>query len=170
MLAWVALAAFGPYLAPYRAGDVVNVGVFAPMSAAHPFGTDYLGRDMLSRILHGARYTVGVAMSGDSAGLHGRDRARHPVGGQARLDRSVLGRAADALISIPHLMFALVVVAAFGTSLPVLILMAAISYVPGSYRFARRWRSTSTPWTSSRSRAPAASGPPMSCGRRSCPT
>ena len=50
---------------------------------------------------------------------------------------SVLGRAADALISIPHLMFALVVVAAFGTSLPVLILMAAISYVPGSYRFAR---------------------------------
>ena len=37
----------------------------------------------------------------------------------------MLGRAADALISIPHLMFALVVVAAFGTSLPVLILMAA---------------------------------------------
>ena len=32
------------------------------MSAAHPFGTDYLGRDMLSRILHGARYTMGVAM------------------------------------------------------------------------------------------------------------
>ena len=39
VLAWAALAAFGPYLAPYRAGDVVNVGVFAPMSAAHPFGT-----------------------------------------------------------------------------------------------------------------------------------
>ena len=62
VLAWAALAAIGPYLAPYRAGDVVNVGVFAPMSAAHPFGTDYLGRDMLSRLLHGARYTVGVAM------------------------------------------------------------------------------------------------------------
>src|SRR5260370_35286501 len=50
---------------------------------------------------------------------------------------SVVGRAADALISIPHLMFALVVVAAFGTSLPVLILMAAISYVPRSYLFRR---------------------------------
>ena len=63
VLAWAALAAFGPYLAPYRAGHVVDVGVFAPMSAAHPFGTDYLGRDMLSRILYGARYTVGVAIA-----------------------------------------------------------------------------------------------------------
>jgi peptide/nickel transport system permease protein len=137
VLAWAALAAFGPYLAPYRAGDVVNVGVFAPMSAAHPFGTDYLGRDMLSRLLYGARYTVGVAMvatvlacmAGIALGILSAVR-------QGFAD-SVLGRAADALISIPHLMFALVVVAAFGTSLPVLILMAAISYVPGSYRFAR---------------------------------
>jgi peptide/nickel transport system permease protein len=48
-----------------------------------------------------------------------------------------ISRAADALISVPHLMFALVVVAAFGTSLPVLVLMAAISYVPGSFRIAR---------------------------------
>ena len=54
VLAWAALAAFGPYLAPYRVGDVTSAGVFAPMSAAHPFGTDYLGRDMLSRILYGA--------------------------------------------------------------------------------------------------------------------
>ena len=100
VLAWAALAVFGPYLAPYRAGDVVNAGVFAPMSAAHPFGTDYLGRDMLSRILHGARYTVGVAMvatvlacaAGIALGILSAVR-------KGWTD-SMLGRAADALISI----------------------------------------------------------------------
>jgi len=58
---WVALAALGPLARPLRRRRSNGVGLFAPMSAAHPFGTDYLGRDMLSRILHGARYTVGVA-------------------------------------------------------------------------------------------------------------
>ncbi len=137
VLAWVALAVLGPFLAPYRAGDVASVGVFAPMSAAHPFGTDYLGRDMLSRILYGARYTVGVAMVATVLACMGGIALGVLSAVKRGWTDSVLGRAADALISIPHLMFALVVVAAFGTSLPVLILMAAISYVPGSYRFAR---------------------------------
>jgi len=137
LLAWTALAALGPYLAHHGPGEATNAGVFAPMSAAHPLGTDYLGRDMLSRILHGARYTIGVAMAatllacicGVTLGIFSAVR-------RGWTD-SVIGRAADALISIPHLMFALVVVAAFGTSLPVLILMAAITYVPGAFRFAR---------------------------------
>ena len=131
------LAAFGPYLAPYRAGDIVNVGVFG----AHECRPSVWHR--LSRPRHAARILSWRPLhrwrrhGGDGAGLHGRDRARNPVCGHGGWTDSVLGRAADALISIPHLIFALVVVAAFGTSLPVLILMAAISYVPGSYRFAR---------------------------------
>ncbi|MBL6615098.1 MAG: ABC transporter permease [Reyranella sp.] len=137
VLAWAGLAVFGPYLAPYRAGDVTNAGVFGSMTAAHPFGTDYLGRDMLSRILYGARYTVGVAMVATVLACLGGVTLGILSAVRRGWTDSLLGRAADALISIPHLMFALVVVAAFGTSLPVLILMAALSYVPGSYRFAR---------------------------------
>lgn len=136
-LAWVALAVLGPYLAPYSAGHVGNAGVFAPISASHPLGTDYLGRDMLSRILHGARYTVGIAMIATLLACAGGIALGILSAVRRGWTDSVVGRAADALISIPHLMFALVVVAAFGTSLPVLILMAAISYVPGSFRFAR---------------------------------
>jgi len=136
-VAWVALAVLGPYLAPYSAGHVGNAGVFAPMSASHPLGTDYLGRDMLSRILHGARYTVGVAMIATVLACAGGIALGILSAVRRGWTDSVVGRVADALISIPHLMFALVVVAAFGTSLPVLILMAAISYVPGSFRFAR---------------------------------
>jgi peptide/nickel transport system permease protein len=137
VLVWTVLAAFGPYFAPYGAGKVVNAGVFAPMSVAYPLGTDYLGRDMLSRILHGARYTVGVAMVATVLACAGGILLGILSAVHRGWTDSLLGRSADALISIPHLMFALVVVAAFGTSLPVLILMAAISYIPGSYRFAR---------------------------------
>lgn len=137
VLAWMALAAFGPTLAPYWPGEVATVGVFAPISAAHPLGTDYLGRDMLSRILYGARYTVGVAMVATALACAGGIALGILSAVRRGWTDSLIGRAADALISIPHLMFALVVVAAFGTSLPVLVLMAAISYVPGAFRFAR---------------------------------
>jgi len=137
LLVWTALAALGPHLAPYGPGEAADAGVFAPVSAAHTLGTDYLGRDMLTRILNGARYTIGVAMAATVlACVCGVALGIFSAVKRGWTD-AVIGRAADALISIPHLMFALVVVAAFGTSLPVLVLMAAITYVPGAFRFAR---------------------------------
>ena len=57
---WAGAAIFGPALLSQR-GDAGGGEVFAPISAAHWFGTDYLGRDMLARVIEGARYTVGVA-------------------------------------------------------------------------------------------------------------
>ena len=57
---WAAAAIFGPALLS-QSGDAGGADVFAPISAAHWFGTDYLGRDMLARVIEGARYTVGVA-------------------------------------------------------------------------------------------------------------
>lgn len=48
---WLLVAVFGPWLAPHPVGEVVSDNVFDSLSAAYPFGTDYLGRDMLSRIL-----------------------------------------------------------------------------------------------------------------------
>ena len=57
---WVLAAAFGPALLS-RSGAMGGGAVFAPISAAHWLGTDYLGRDMLALIIEGARYTIGVA-------------------------------------------------------------------------------------------------------------
>lgn len=134
---WVAMAVFGPAVAPHEAGAIVDMDVFLPVSAEYPFGTDYLGRDMFSRVLHGARYTVGVALvaaliASGSGLLLGMCAA--VWGG---LVDGFISRALDTLISIPSKMFALVVVAAFGSSVPVLILMAGIIYTPGAYRIAR---------------------------------
>lgn len=136
-LFWVAMAIIGPLIAPHGAGAIVDEDVFSPISAAFPLGSDYLGRDMLSRVLWGARYTVGVALAAamiasGSGLLLGMSAAAW--GGW--LD-NVVSRAIDTLVAIPSKMFALVVVAAFGSSVPVLVLTAGIIYIPGAYRIAR---------------------------------
>ena len=59
---WALAALLGQALLS-RTGAQGGGGVFAPISAAHWLGTDYLGRDMLARVIEGARYTVGVAFA-----------------------------------------------------------------------------------------------------------
>jgi peptide/nickel transport system permease protein len=133
----LALAVIGPLVAPYGAGQVVTTDDFGGMSLKHPLGTDYLGRDMLSRVLYGARTTIGLALAATvlaclTGTLLGLMAAA--VGGWFDF---TLSRALDALISIPSLLFGLVVVAAFGSSIPILVATAAIIYTPGAYRIGR---------------------------------
>jgi peptide/nickel transport system permease protein len=134
---WLAVAIVGPLLAPYAQGAVASREVFAPISAAFPLGTDYLGRDMLSRVLVGARDTIVVALLATaSACLFGTTLALLAVTRRGWID-ALLSRALDAVISVPSLLFALVIISALGSSVPVLIGTAAAVYVPGSYRTAR---------------------------------
>ncbi|WP_158742896.1 ABC transporter permease [Acidisphaera sp. L21] len=134
---WLAVALLAPIIAPHPAGAILRVGTLAPASAAAPFGTDFLGRDMLSRVIYGARYTVGLSLLaaicasaiGSVLGILAAVRGGWTDG--------VLSRTSDALISLPHLMFALVIVAALGSSLPVLVGLVAFSYIPGAFRIAR---------------------------------
>ena len=126
-----------PMLAPHDMGAVVDRDVFAPPSWHFPLGTDYLGRDVLSRVMVGTRYTVLIALaatllacvSGLSLGI-----GAALVGGWGEL---VVTRLCDALISIPSLLFGLMLVAAFGSSVPVLVVTMAVIYLPGCYRIAR---------------------------------
>ncbi|WP_285671834.1 ABC transporter permease [Paralimibaculum aggregatum] len=137
ILFWAAMALFGTSFAPHSPGKVVDFDYYGPISAEFPLGTDYLGRDILSRILMGASYTVGISLaavclacaSGVALGM-----AAAVTGGWIDV---VLSRFLDALSSIPSKLFGLVMVAAIGSSTPVLILVLAVIYTPGSYRFAR---------------------------------
>jgi peptide/nickel transport system permease protein len=92
---------------------------------------------MLSRIFMGARYTVGLALAGVTLACTGGvifGMIAAVVGGWFD---TVLSRLLDAFNGIPSLLFGLVVVAAVGSSIPVLILTLAAIYLPGAYRFAR---------------------------------
>ena len=131
----VALAAF--FLGENALGEMSDAGVFQGMSAQHWLGTDYLGRDMLVRIVAGTPYTIGVALiatllacgAGALLGL-----LAAVTGGWFD---SALSRVLDTLVSIPSKMFALVVIAGFGSSVTLLVAVAAIVYTPGCYRIIR---------------------------------
>ncbi|MDE2575177.1 MAG: ABC transporter permease, partial [Rhodospirillales bacterium] len=137
VLFWVVMAVFGPFLAPHGEGSVVSAQVLDASSRAALLGTDYLGRDMLSRILFGARYTVGVAaLATVLASLSGSMLALWAATNGGWSD-AIVSRLLDALISLPSLLFALVVVAAVGSAIPILVLTAAVIYLPGAYRTVR---------------------------------
>ncbi|HEV2677159.1 MAG TPA: ABC transporter permease [Aliidongia sp.] len=137
ILAWVIVSLFAPILIPHPVGEIVGSDYFEPISGDAWLGTDYLGRDMLSRVLMGARYTVGISLaavviaclSGISLGM--------TAAASGGLVDMFLSRFLDAMSSIPSKLFGLVVVAAVGSSIPVLILTLAVIYIPGAYRFSR---------------------------------
>jgi peptide/nickel transport system permease protein len=134
---WLVVAVVAPWIAPYSAGHVVSPDVLGPMTWTFPLGTDYLGRDMLSRVLLGARITVGVSLVATLlACLAGVTLALAAAARGGWLD-AVLSRVLDAVISLPSLLFGLVVVASLGASMGVLIATAAVIYTPGAYRTAR---------------------------------
>jgi len=137
VLFWLLMALIGPTISPYDAAAIVDVDVFGGISSKFWLGTDYLGRDMLSRILFGTRYTIGLALAATLlASSVGTTLALFAALAGGWID-AVISRTLDALISIPSKMFALMMVATFGSSVWLLILTAAITYMPGAYRIAR---------------------------------
>ena len=110
---------------------------WAHSSAQFWMGTDNIGRDLLSRILYGARTTIGVALAttivsfaiGMCAGLFAS------IGGPV-VD-TILSRFVDIMLSIPLLVFALIILSMFGSSIPTLILTIAILDSTRVFRLAR---------------------------------
>jgi peptide/nickel transport system permease protein len=137
ILAWAMAAILAPKIIPYPVGEIIDVEYFGPISDTMWLGSDYLGRDMLSRILMGARYTIGISLAAVSISCFtGVVLGMTAAVSGGWLD-AALSRFLDALSSIPSKLFGLLVVAAVGSSVPVLIVTLAVIYIPGAYRFAR---------------------------------
>ena len=125
ILAYMLVAIFAPVLAPYGEAQVFPEP-YAPWSSISVFGTDQIGRDIFSRMIYGARNTVGIAVAttflafliGGTLGL------------AAAINRSWLdqffSRTVDVLMAIPSLIFALVLLSIFGSTVTNLILIIAV--------------------------------------------
>jgi peptide/nickel transport system permease protein len=135
MIAFIC-AVFAPFIAPYGEREVV-AGVWEPMGAPYLLGTDNLGRDLLSRMIYGARTTLFVALAATvisfSLGIFLSFTAAVSRG---LLDQ-VLSRFNDLMMSIPTLIFALVVLAVLPQNLFVLIMVMAILDSTRVYRLGR---------------------------------
>ena len=131
------VAAFAPWLAPYSAvqGDLANR--LQPPSAAHWMGTDGLGRDILSRVIYGARITLMivllVAVIAAPLGLLIGTVAAY-FGGW--IDRILMGLT-DIFLSLPRLIMALAFVAALGPGIENAVIAIAITAWPIYARIAR---------------------------------
>lgn len=136
ILGYVFVAVFAHWMAPYGETQVFSEA-FAPWSQEFKLGTDQLGRDMLTRLIYGARNTIAIAIAttllsfavGVSLGL------------LAALYRGwldqILSRAVDVLMSIPSLIFALVLLSIFGSSITSLIVIIALLDSTRVFRLSR---------------------------------
>lgn len=123
--AYVIVAVFAPWLAPYAEADS-SFGAYLPWGEGHVFGTDQIGRDIFSRMIYGARNTMGIAfVTTILAFLIGGGLGLVAAISRGWLDQ-VISRAVDVLMAIPSLIFALMLLSIFGSSIPSLICIIAI--------------------------------------------
>lgn len=136
LLAIVGIALLGPFLAPYAPDQPIGVPLTGPGDGA-AFGTDFLGRDVLSRALWGGRSVLGLAGLATLLAYAGGVTVGLVAGYSRSLLDPILMRAADVLLSFPALLFLLVLVTGAGTSKKVLVLGVAVVQMPLVARIVR---------------------------------
>jgi len=136
ILIYGVLAIFAPLIAPYGESQVLG-DAYLPSSAQHWLGTDQLGRDLLTRLIYGARNTVGIALLTVllSFALGGSMGILSAIF-RGWLDQ-VLGRIVDVFMSIPQLIFALMLLSIVGPSATNIVLIIAVLDSTRFYRISR---------------------------------
>lgn len=133
---FVFISLFTPWIAPYS--ESANVGgTWDEPSAKLLFGADQIGRDMLTRMMYGSRMTIGVALAITTLSFI--------IGILTGLVSAVVGgwvdvfftRLVDVMLSIPSLIFALIILGVFGSSIPVLIMTIAVLDSTRVFRLSR---------------------------------
>jgi peptide/nickel transport system permease protein len=122
---YMVFAILAPLLAPYPESEIVGSS-YEEWGGQFLLGTDQLGRDLLSRLIYGARNTIGIAVATTALSF--------TIGGLLGLLAAILGgwadqllaRAVDILMAIPQLIFALMLLSIFGSSITNLILIIAV--------------------------------------------
>ncbi|MDH3762885.1 MAG: ABC transporter permease [Gammaproteobacteria bacterium] len=133
---YIFVALFAPWIAPFGESELVGKK-YQPWGDEFLLGTDNLGRDMLTRLIYGARNTVGIALVTTLyafllGGILGIVAA--VVGGWTD---QLLSRVVDILMAIPALIFAMLLLSIFGTSVPSLILIIGLLDATRIFRITR---------------------------------
>jgi peptide/nickel transport system permease protein len=137
---WAAIAALGPFLLPLGENDLPFPDAYGAFQKPQPgawLGTDVMDRDVLTRLVYGAGRTLGISLLATSlgflaGGVCGIGSALW--GGTADL---IVARLNDALLSLPTIMLGLICIAAFGSSVPVLIVITGLLFAPVAFRLSR---------------------------------
>jgi peptide/nickel transport system permease protein len=134
--AWALVAILAPLLAPYGPLDQSPV-IYAPPSAGHPFGTDELGRDVLSRVIYGARLSIPLALSIVTASLLVGGFLGMVAGYIGKYVDEAIMRLTDLVFAFPQILLAMAVTAALGPSSANAVLALVIVSWPAYARVIR---------------------------------
>ncbi|RIK38106.1 MAG: peptide ABC transporter permease [Chloroflexi bacterium] len=137
LLVHFVIALASPLLVPYSPTAMEPSQAFSPPSAAHPFGADRYGRDVLTRTLLGGRVALALALSSATVAVFLGGLIGVLLAYMGGMVDEVFMRIVDAYISIPGLLLLLVIVTTLGSGYRMLLLALVISYTPGVIRVAR---------------------------------
>lgn len=133
----VLLSLFPDLFAPYDPVENDVMAILMPPSAAHPFGTDSLGRDMLSRVIHGTRHSLYLGLVSVSISL----TAGTVLGVMAGYFRgwadNLISRFIDILLAFPGLLLSMLFIFSFGPSLVNAMIAVGIAGIPSFARVTR---------------------------------
>ena len=136
IFAYLIVAVFAPLIAPYGEAEIFEVP-FAPWSDEFLLGTDQLGRDIYTRLIYGARNTIGIAVATTALGFFlGGSLGLIAAINRSWLDQG-LSRFVDVLMAIPSLIFALMLLSIFGPSALNLIIIIAVLDATRVFRLTR---------------------------------
>ena len=136
LLVLVVLAFFAPYLSPYDPIQISMEGRKSP-NIDHIFGTDRLGRDIFSRVMYGAKFSLTIGIISVSIGLTIGTIMGVISAYYGGIIDTIIMRFIDALLAFPGILLALVVIAVLGPGLINVMLAVGISSVPEYARLAR---------------------------------
>ena len=133
---YVIAGIFAPWIAPHGEAEVI-ASAFAPADENMLLGADQLGRDMFSRLVYGTRNSVGLALTATCAAFLMGATAGLLAATKGGWFDQFMGRFADVIMSIPSLIFALLMLSIFGPTITVIIIAVAIIYAPRVFRLTR---------------------------------
>ena len=134
---WIALAVIGPWIAPWDESHFIeedaqgnyflDPSFMLPNASVNSFlGTDYLGRDVLSRVIWGARTTIGISFAATILAYFVGITLGIAAAVAGRSTDMIVSRGVDAILAFPNIMLGLIIIAAFGSSIPLLIGLAGL--------------------------------------------
>ncbi len=136
ILVYIVVAVFAPMMAPYGETEIVGE-VWEPLGGATFLGTDQLGRDLLTRLIYGARNTISIAFATTVLSFVMGSVTGFLAAIVSGWVDNILSRFVDILMAIPTLIFALMILSILGTSVPVLICVIAILDATRVFRLSR---------------------------------
>jgi peptide/nickel transport system permease protein len=133
----LAIALFGPYVAPYSPTEFVGVPFSAPNPPTTWLGTDYIGHDVLTRVLYGGRTVFSLAIAATAIGLVLGVGFGVFAGYARRIVDETIMRLLDVLLAFPQIVLTLLLISVVGPKLWLIVLTVGLSHMPRIARVTR---------------------------------